>query len=373
MQDESINAALVKELFAVIGELKRQFERIEKNQSVIVDYLSDRGMARYDLSCDIPNIERLLQLGTRFPHPHGIVISKHARLGPGCMIWQNVTIGAKQLVEDGGQNMYPNIGSNVKIYAGACIIGDVKVGDFSIIDCNAVVLNDIPPYTVVAGVPAKKIGINESVLRKGIESNKRFEEKIYKKFQKSTLVKSLSPSSVCIDCGANKGDVTEIFANTGASVIAFEPHPICYRALKKRFSHNENVKIFNKGVFIKNDRMKLFISNVEEYDPLAISQSSSLYRTKTNIDSAKYHDVEVIDITDFIFSIDKKISILKLDVEGAEYCILEKIIISGALNKIETVLVETHEDRIPEICEEAIRVRKLIKDMNITSIHLDWV
>lgn len=49
------------------------------------------------------------------------------------------------------------IGNDCWIGAGAIILSGVTIGECSIVGAGAVVTKDIPPYTVVAGVPAKKI------------------------------------------------------------------------------------------------------------------------------------------------------------------------------------------------------------------------
>jgi len=49
------------------------------------------------------------------------------------------------------------IGKDVWIGAGAKILGGVNVGDGAIIAAGAVVKDDVKPYTIVGGIPAKKI------------------------------------------------------------------------------------------------------------------------------------------------------------------------------------------------------------------------
>lgn len=49
------------------------------------------------------------------------------------------------------------IGKNVWIGRNACIMPNVKIGDYAIIGANAVVTHDIPAYAIVAGVPARVI------------------------------------------------------------------------------------------------------------------------------------------------------------------------------------------------------------------------
>ena len=49
------------------------------------------------------------------------------------------------------------IGNDVWIGYDAIIMPGVKIGDGAIIGTRAVVTKDIPPYTIVCGVPAKPI------------------------------------------------------------------------------------------------------------------------------------------------------------------------------------------------------------------------
>lgn len=93
-------------------------------------------------------------IGKNFMIWHGFsTIINADSIGDNCEIWQQVTIGNKFNI-DGPK---PQIGNNVKICAGAIVIGDVKIGDYSIIGAGAVVTKDVPANSVVVGVPAKVI------------------------------------------------------------------------------------------------------------------------------------------------------------------------------------------------------------------------
>ena len=50
------------------------------------------------------------------------------------------------------------IGSDVWVGAGVCILRGVTIGDGVVIGAGAVVRNDIAPYSIIAGIPAKIIG-----------------------------------------------------------------------------------------------------------------------------------------------------------------------------------------------------------------------
>jgi acetyltransferase-like isoleucine patch superfamily enzyme len=55
-----------------------------------------------------------------------------------------------------------DVGSNVWIGYGACVLRGVKVGDNAVIGSNAVVTADVPANAVVGGVPAKVIRMREA-------------------------------------------------------------------------------------------------------------------------------------------------------------------------------------------------------------------
>ena len=103
---------------------------------------------------DIP-IGCRLAGGLLMPHPNGIVIHSDARVGPNCLIFQQVTLG-------GAAEGAPVIGGNVDIGAGAKILGRVTIGDHALIGANAVVLCDVPGRATAVGVPAKILRNAES-------------------------------------------------------------------------------------------------------------------------------------------------------------------------------------------------------------------
>jgi serine O-acetyltransferase len=84
------------------------------------------------------------------PHPNGIVIHPEARIGPNCLIFQQVTIG----VANGG---VPRIEGHVDIGAGARILGAITVHEHAQVGANAVVVHDVPAGATVVGVPARVV------------------------------------------------------------------------------------------------------------------------------------------------------------------------------------------------------------------------
>jgi len=77
------------------------------------------------------------------------------KIGENCWINQHVVIGYSNETDR------PSIGNNVTIYAGAKVLGRVKIADNAKIGANSVVIQDVPANATVMGVPAKIIWIEK--------------------------------------------------------------------------------------------------------------------------------------------------------------------------------------------------------------------
>ena len=93
-----------------------------------------------------------LEIGGGLFIQHGFSTMIAAKsIGENCWINQQVTIGYN------GQGNPPIIGNNVMITCGAKVLGNITVGDDSVIGANAVVIKDVEPGATMGGIPAKKI------------------------------------------------------------------------------------------------------------------------------------------------------------------------------------------------------------------------
>lgn len=97
--------------------------------------------------------------GLYLPHPLGIVIHGDCIIGQNCVVSQNVTLGE---TKRGARKGTPVIGNRVYIAPGAVVIGGIHIGDDVAIGANCVVTRDVPPNSVVAGVPGKVLSENGS-------------------------------------------------------------------------------------------------------------------------------------------------------------------------------------------------------------------
>jgi len=93
--------------------------------------------------------------GIFLDHATGVVIGGTAVIEDDVSILQGVTLGGTGK-EDGDR--HPKIRHGVLIGAGAKVLGNLEIGHCTRIASGSVVLNDVPPNTTVAGVPAKVVG-----------------------------------------------------------------------------------------------------------------------------------------------------------------------------------------------------------------------
>lgn len=85
---------------------------------------------------------------------HPTFYSKHKFVGMG---FSDEEIFEEYSYTDEQKKYWVEIGNDVWIGAGATIINGCKIGDGAIVAAGAVVTKDVPPYTIVGGVPAKPI------------------------------------------------------------------------------------------------------------------------------------------------------------------------------------------------------------------------
>ncbi len=114
-------------------------------------YYNRRMGLKYNLAMPI----NAVGYGLYIPHIEGGVILNVKKVGCYCKINSGVVCGSKNTGEE-----IPTIGDYVNLTVGAKVIGNITIGNYSIVAPNSVVIKDVSDYDIVSGVPAKVIKTN---------------------------------------------------------------------------------------------------------------------------------------------------------------------------------------------------------------------
>lgn len=177
---------------------------------------------------------------------------------------------------------------------------------------------------------------------------------------------NLNSDSVFIDLGAGQGEEIAVCTKYDIEIHSFEPNDFLYSKLLNQYKNNKKVFLHNKAAW-KYDGFKRFYVKNSFND---VNGGGTLYMSKTNV-GKKNIRVETIDIAKYILNLNKQIDVLKIDVEGAEYVLLERILSEGVTDKIKYICFEDHSRKMPDKTwrQHRINVLEMYKSKNI-DLHL---
>lgn len=165
---------------------------------------------------------------------------------------------------------------------------------------------------------------------------------------------SSSQRGLFLDCGSNVGQGFEFFRRYYPSrlydFILFEPNPYCFKVLLEKYSAlvGEGVQLRNVAVGIDSGVMDFYGLEEEKggiysVGGTVLQEHNSKMYTPSNKASLKVPSINFADfLVDLLKSGDYSVVILKLDIEGGEYPVLDSLISHDLLSKFETIYVEFH-------------------------------
>jgi serine acetyltransferase/GT2 family glycosyltransferase len=92
--------------------------------------------------------------GVSVVHGNGLVLSHAAKVGRGCILFQNATLGESMDPETGTVGG-PTLKDDVHVGPGAVLLGPITVGEGTKIMAGAVLTKSVPPYSVVMPAEAR--------------------------------------------------------------------------------------------------------------------------------------------------------------------------------------------------------------------------
>lgn len=139
---------------------------------------------------------------------------------------------------------------------------------------------------------------------------------------------NLTKDSLVFDLGAYKGQwASDIFSKYMCSVYCFEPSTEFSNFTKERFKHNDKINIEKIALSNKNGEANLSFNK----------DSSSIY------DSNKGETIKLVRAADYIrHNKISHIDLMKINIEGGEYDLLEHLIAEKCISKIHNIQIQFH-------------------------------
>jgi len=163
---------------------------------------------------------------------------------------------------------------------------------------------------------------------------------------------NLNEKSIVFDVGGYEGQWTsDIYSKYNCNIFIFEPVNKFSENIKKRFAKNKKIRVYELG--LSNVTKIATISNEDDASSLHNGGNESI-QLKSICEFMKENKINKIDL-------------LKLNVEGEEYNILNNLISTGFIKKVEQIQVQFHKN-IKNYREEYFK----IKDKLNKTHKLNW-
>ena len=179
---------------------------------------------------------------------------------------------------------------------------------------------------------------------------------------------------IFIDGGARIGESIEYFLDKrkdllGCDVYFFECNSDHFKTLENIQSNNSNYNFIIKkeAIWVSNTELPFYIS-VDYWGDLGCTLDKT---KKEKLDLENPRIVDCIDISNFLDSfIDNEYIILKLDIEGSEYEVINHLIDTGRINKIKELCVEFH-DHFFNGEKNSLNIKEKLSKIDII-VNYDW-
>lgn len=174
---------------------------------------------------------------------------------------------------------------------------------------------------------------------------------------------------IFLDIGSHIGQTLEEVVKESygfEKVYGFEPARVQYQALVSRFSFHPapNLRIFNYALGDHDGTAELYGSNDQ--------MEASLFPGKRDVDPAVSQTVNVCDVARFFREYVTVPAVVKINCEGGEIAILERLISSGEIEKIKAMLVDFDAFKVPGLEQEVPRVRAELAAIGFDRYRDTW-
>lgn len=202
------------------------------------------------------------------------------------------------------------------------------------------------------------------------------------------LLCAVPEGRLVIDGGANLGLFSDLMLGLGATVVAFEPNPVLYRHLERKYFKHKKLQvdcasrltlsspglleIRQEAISINDELLQFSMPNSGSF--IGQSQGGSI----ENLDSGENNldfEVKAIDFISYLKDLGKdgiRPYLIKLDIEGAEFDVLNAILDAGLNDSFDYLVCETHERFFEDGDKRINQLKGRLRSGNVNNIFLDW-
>lgn len=158
--------------------------------------------------------------------------------------------------------------------------------------------------------------------------------------------------------GAYKGSSIENWLQTyEVDILAIEPIQAFVEVLNCKFAENRSVNIFPFAVGCMNGQVNLSVSE---------------YSTSTFIKNGSTQVVELVDIGQFLESLETFPQVIEMNIEGGEFDVMERIIELDLLKKIGCLIIQFHKYDMS--CElRRAQIRLALAETHTCVFSYEWI
>jgi FkbM family methyltransferase len=169
----------------------------------------------------------------------------------------------------------------------------------------------------------------------------------------------LDEQSIVFDVGGYEGQwASDLFSRYRCRIHVFEPYPPYAQMIAERFSHNPQISTHAFGLAGETGLSAL---NIDQ-------DSSSVFKA-----SAQTVEISLVSAADFIRDnrIDQ-INLMKINIEGGEYPLLEQLIEEGIAQRIDNIQVQFH-DFVPDAVARMHQIQEHLRKTHELTYQYEFV
>ncbi len=169
----------------------------------------------------------------------------------------------------------------------------------------------------------------------------------------------LNEESVLFDLGGYDGQfASDFYSKYGCNIYIFEAYTPYAEQIANRFSRNSKIHTYSFGLSERNCEIEISIDSV----------ASSTFKQSKNMAVAQLREAST-----FIDELKiPKIDLMKINIEGGEYDLLDHIINSKKIEVIENIQVQFH-DFVPNAVDRMLSIRKLLAKTHKPTYLCDFI